>query len=462
MRDKVLRLIQKEGLFPQKSRVVAAFSGGADSSALLHLLWSMREELGISLSACHVNHLLRGAESFRDEEFCRNLCRELEIPLAVYRADVAAAARESGESVELAARRMRGGFLEREAAGGFAATAHTLDDRVETALINLSRGTGLKGLCSIPLRRGVFVRPLLECTREETEEYCRAHKIAYVTDSSNLSRNYTRNRIRLDVVPVLREQSPGFLRCAARTFENLSQDEEYLESRADDALKELSRGEGLDCRGLAGLHPAVSFRVLRRFLGRAGLPYDEQKISLLLQFSGKGQGALQLTERFKASVRGGALVLEQVFPPLKEGFCLPVREGEYTVPSCFCLRLLKMDYEEFEKTVNNDRNLLKNAVDYDKIIGTLLLRQKRPGDVFHPAGRGVGKSLKKLFQESGLPPTLRERVPVLSDDKGIVWVGGFGCDERVLPGRGCRRVLAAEISLLYHKNAEKTGEGERT
>ena len=457
MRDKALEFIRREKLFGPGDRVIAAFSGGADSAALLHFLQSLREEWHIELSACHINHMLRGEESFRDEEFCRGFCRRLGVPLLVRRADVRALSGESGESEELCARRVRYGLWEELAAdGAVIATAHTLSDRAETAIINLARGTGLKGLCSIPPRRGAFVRPLLGCTREETEAYCRANCIDYVTDSSNLSRDYTRNRIRLDVLPVLREINPGFLACAGRAFENLSRDEEYLEGQAARAEQELRAGEGLSCRGLRELHPAVSFRVLRRFLQLKGMPYDQKRAALILCCAAGESGAVTVARGCRARVLSGVLYLEAAQPEAVEEFEFPAAAGEeYEVPGCFRLRLLLLDYEEFEKTVNNERNLLKNGLDYDRMISTLWIRQRRPGDFFHPAGRGVGKSLKKLFQEHGIPPALRERVPVLADASGVVWIAGFGCDERVLPGPGCRRVLAVEWEPLYAPSLEQ-------
>ncbi|MDD2954982.1 MAG: tRNA lysidine(34) synthetase TilS [Oscillospiraceae bacterium] len=453
MKDKALKTVCRERLFPPGSHVTAALSGGADSVALLCFLNVLRAEWGISLSACHLNHGLRGEESLRDESFCRALCRDLEIPLAVRREDVAARAGESGESVEECARRLRYAFFKEQAKalGGVVATAHTLTDRTETMLINLLRGTGLRGLCSIPFRRGVFVRPLLDCTREETEAYCRENGLAYVTDSSNLSRDYTRNRIRLDVLPVFRQLNPGFFSCAGRALENLSQDEEYLEEKAREAASLLQRGEGLDCAGLAQLPRALSFRVLRAFLRERALPYDEGKIRLLLACAEKGSGAVELAGGRFVKAQGGVLAQELHREP-SAAFEVPAGPGKYEMPGGVRLSILLQSYEEFEKTVNNDRNLLKNGIDYDRIKNTLWIRQKKAGDFFHPAGRGVGKTLKKLFQESGVPAPRRGGIPVLADGGGVVWAAGFGCDERVLPRPGCSRVLYVTVAEPYPQN----------
>ena len=180
MKDKVKAALA--GLSPG-SALVCAVSGGADSVALLHCLWTLSEEAGFSLSAAHFNHCLRGEESDGDEAFVRYLCKQWGVPLAVGRGDAAKRARETGESLEEAARALRHGFL--SAQPGLIATAHNADDQVETVLINLLRGTGLRGLCGMAPQSGRIVRPLLTVTRAEILVYLQENGLSWREDSSN-------------------------------------------------------------------------------------------------------------------------------------------------------------------------------------------------------------------------------------------------------------------------------------
>ena len=214
MKDKVWETITQYDMLQQGDRVVAALSGGADSMALLAFLLELKEPLGIGVSACHVNHGLRGEESDRDEAFVRDWCRRLEVPLQVVRLEGEALRREKGGSLEEAARRARYQALEKAAAGGKIATGHTASDNLETILLNLARGTGLRGLCGIPPVRGRIIRPLIALTRREVEQYCAARAIPYCTDSTNHSREYSRNRLRQQAVPALLSVNPAAERLA--------------------------------------------------------------------------------------------------------------------------------------------------------------------------------------------------------------------------------------------------------
>ena len=212
MVEQVKQTIAAYDMLRSGEPVLVALSGGADSVALLHAL----RALGYPVQAFHLNHCLRGAESDRDEAFCRALCVRLGVELTVERVDVAAAAREQGNGVEETARRMRYARLQDAAQGMKIATAHTADDNLETVLFHLVRGTGPKGLAGIPPVRGRIIRPMLRVERMQIEEYLASIGQDYVTDSTNADDAYTRNRIRHTVVPALREIQPSAAQAAAR------------------------------------------------------------------------------------------------------------------------------------------------------------------------------------------------------------------------------------------------------
>lgn len=444
MRNKALAALEQYRMTPPGSRVTVALSGGADSAALLHFLCSLRRERELDLTACHINHLLRGEESQRDEAFVQELCREWQVPLQVFREDVAAGAAAAGESVELFGRRVRYQRLNQAAQGGLIVTAHTLSDRAETTCINLLRGTGLKGLCSIPPVQGRIIRPLIFCTREEVEEYCRENGISYVTDSSNLSGEYTRNRVRQTVIPALREIQPAFYTVYGRMLENLRQDEEYLQRKADEALEKASDPPGLRVDVLNELHPAVLFRVLRLFLEREGLPCEEVGIKGIQRLLQAGSGKVQLQKNGWVGVSSGyfavfrgtdKLVMEplEVRPgPLPSN---PLAEGSLRLVNC----------EQFTNLQKLECNILKKTIDYDKIYGRLFLRQRKEGDYFRSFGRGVGKPLRKWWNEQKVPPQKRDRIPVLADERSPVWVWGLGVEERVRPSQATTRFLVIDI-----------------
>ena len=195
MKCRALETIQRHHLLAPGAAVIAAVSGGADSMALLFLLEEIREEFSLKLSAAHIHHGLRGAEADRDEALVRDTCKRLQIPLSTLHADVALEAERTGEGIEECGRRVRYAYLESLDEHALIATAHTLDDQLETFLMHFARGAGLHGLCGIPAKRGRIIRPLIDCTREEIEAYCAQRQIPYVIDSTNLSHDYVRNRV---------------------------------------------------------------------------------------------------------------------------------------------------------------------------------------------------------------------------------------------------------------------------
>jgi len=218
--------------------VVVGLSGGADSVALLHWLCSVRGEFQLRFTAVHVNHGLRGEESEQDEAFCRQLCEQWQLPLQVKRVAFASFTEEAGRNARYA-------FFE-SIGGSRIALAHTLSDRAETFLLNVARGTALRGLCSIPPVRGQIIRPLIDCTREQVEDYCAAHGLGYRTDSTNTDTSYRRNYIRSEVLPLLHWQ-PEHLR---RMFAALEADEAYLSEQAGRLEDVLAAPEPLKNRAL--------------------------------------------------------------------------------------------------------------------------------------------------------------------------------------------------------------------
>ena len=258
--DAVRRFLRVHDI--RDTAVTAALSGGADSVCLLHCLRACREAFGLRLSAIHVQHGLRGEESLRDEQFCRTLCTAWEIPLTVVPVQVP----QHTGSLEAAARECRYAAFAAHA-DGYVATAHTASDNFETMLFRLVRGTGLKGLAGIPPVRERYLRPLLQVSRAEVEQYLRDQDIGYVTDSTNLTDDYARNFLRHQAVPLLQKQNPALEQSAAETADILRTEEDYLAQAAEAAYAQARQPDG-SLRGLRMLHPALQRRCIRRFLQR--------------------------------------------------------------------------------------------------------------------------------------------------------------------------------------------------
>ena len=400
--------------------VLCAVSGGADSMALLHLLCSS----DCRVTAAHFEHGIRGGESLRDAAFVECFCRERGIPCLVEHGDVPAYAAANGLGPEEAARILRYDFLQRAARSCGAtliATAHTLDDQAETMLFHLARGTGNAGLRGIPARRGNIVRPLLQVSRREIEDYLRENEIPHVEDSTNRDEAYARNMIRRRVVPALLEINPRFPEAAARAARLAARDEDYLLSRAADFLFGFSPEDGLDAEALRALHPAVSSRVLRLLIPGLSLLHTERVLAFL---DGASPALLELPGLTLRRERG------RLFLGTSEAQALPDRPlipGE----SLFLPEAgLRVDCEicEYHGEVND---LFKTSfVKYEMIVPDLLCTGRHPGDRLHPQGRGCGKSLKALFAERGTPLAKRQCTPVVRDAIGPLLVYGLAVDER--------------------------------
>ena len=270
MITKVLKTIEAYQMLSPDSAVVAGVSGGADSMALLHVLQNRRKDWPeLKVTAAHVNHCLRGAEADRDEEHVRRYCQREGIPLEVLKIDVREEAAKRKLGLEACGRAVRYEFF-RQLAGenGVIATAHTLSDLAETVLLHLTRGTGLKGLCGIPPVRENIVRPLIDCSRREIEDYCREHKILYVTDSTNLEARYSRNKVRLQVLPALKEINPAFEEAVGRMAQSLREDDGCLCEEARELLGRAAlEKDGWSCSVLSRGRKPVRIRAIRLLQG---------------------------------------------------------------------------------------------------------------------------------------------------------------------------------------------------
>ncbi len=426
MEKKLLNAIKRFSLIEKGDVVTVALSGGADSVSLLYALLSVKDELGITVNAAHLNHSIRGDEAERDQQFVTDLCNKLKVQLFLEKQDVPKYAKENGLSLELAARKLRYEFFERVAVGKVA-TAHTASDNLETMIFNLARGTSLKGLSGIPVKRGIFIRPLILCTRQNVEDYCKENNLSFVTDSTNLLDDYSRNKIRHNVIPVLKEINSAAEESALRTAFGLSEDISYLESVSQELLFKNFDDNGLNLCDMEFIAPSIFKRVIKRYFEIVfpNVALENYHINEIYTACLNKSGKLNLPSNLYAVIKNGYLNFEDTTEKDTTDFSVKITEHE------------------------NVNNLFSNnAIDCDKIVGKWILRTRNEGDEIRLHKRGVTKTLKKLFTENKVPSELRAKIPVIADDKGVIWVYGFGVSERTAVTKNTKKILEVDVQKL--------------
>lgn len=399
MLNKLVSFVRRYGMVQPGDRVVCALSGGADSVALTFAMYLLKEKLHIHVEAAHFNHHLRGEESNRDEDFVKDFCSRYDIPLHLGQGNV----QPGKKGLEAAAREARYAFL--DTLPGKIATAHTADDNAETVLMNMVRGTGLKGLGGIAPVRGRIIRPMLSLTRQDVLALLREYHLSFVTDSTNDTDDFLRNRLRHHVLPLLKAENPEFSANTSAMALRLRQDEQALDAMA---------GEDLTVTRLRSLPDALRSRALGKMLVSWGVKEPEA-------------GHIALAERLvfsqNPSAQGhfpGNITVARCYDRLQllkppESFCLALQgPGEYPVPG---FRLVVSPASGYE---NTPRRFTIPAV------SPVFVRSRRTGDAIRTPG-GT-KLLKKAMIDWKIPASERNAIPVVADDSRVLGVYGMGAN----------------------------------
>lgn len=412
---------------PETGKIIVGLSGGADSVLLTYLL--VQKYGAERLLAVHVHHGIRGAEADRDAEFVQDYCKALELHCKVIYKDIPALAAVSGEGVEECARRVRYAcFAEEAGENGCIATAHNADDNAETLLLNLTRGMGPHGAGGIPPRRGRIYRPILNISRAEVEHLCKVYRLDYVTDSTNLTVDYTRNKLRHSVLPVLKDVNPQMTQATSRFAESMRLQNEFVFSCANELLCKAKAPYGYDLEILRSAHEAVLRAALELLLSSYGrLSYEHICRAASCVFMG---GSLSLPGDIVLEAKQDTLTVRKNRERKNRNvFSVPLRAGENVLPNGKTLFVEKKipEKEEIDRKVHN--LLFQNFSDCDKITNVPRVRTRRAGDVFRPAGRGVTKSVKKILNELRIPAAARDRLLLLEKDGEIIWIEAVGAAE---------------------------------
>jgi len=429
-------------------RVVVAVSGGPDSVCLLHLLLQISQELNLQLFVAHLNHMLR-EEAIEEENFVRELAEKYSLPFYSERIEVAKKLRK-GETLEEGARRIRYDFL-RRAGERFSAEkialGHNADDLVETVLLNLIRGTGIRGLRGIPPVRKegsiTFIRPLIEIWREEITQYLKERDIPYMIDRSNLSLEFTRNKIRHRVIPLLEEINPKVKLAIHRLGEIAGEINSFIEDEVRKGKEKILVGKSessllLDIKRLFASHPALQKEIIR---------------SVLVEFTNYEMGREEIERILEVGRRGGAITLPGKIDVRRVGDVLQFKKGkeskiEYEIPLNIPGNTSIPEVGvRIEAEIIEGQHLVKDAscgevtLDMEGIKGRLIARNWRNGDRFIPLGMRNEKKLQDIFVDKKIPREERGRIPIICDEEGIIWVVRVAISERVKVGERTRRVL---------------------
>ncbi|ADY73675.1 tRNA(Ile)-lysidine synthase [Desulfurobacterium thermolithotrophum DSM 11699] len=417
LKDKVENTIKNFSLISENSKVLVALSGGPDSVTLLHILLQLKEKLKIDIAAAHLNHMLRGEESERDENFVKKLCSDWGIPLFTKRENIKEISK--GKNIEAVAREVRYRFLEetlKKINGDYIATGHTASDLVETVILNLTKGTGIKGFRGFFPKREKIIRPLFEVTREEIENYIKENNIPFVVDSSNLKTEFERNLIRIEVIPVLKKINPKLEEAVLRNTSILREIEDYINKEVENLLRKyLSKNQFcIPLEKLKKLEPVLRKELLIKvFKTITGRTLSYKKLEFI-------ENVIKKKEYKELKLTRGYVIFKD-----QENFCIEKENGkekEYFIEIKEIPSKVEtpMGIVEFDLWDGKEEGFL---IPYKEAISKgIVVRNRRPGDRL--SFKNFSKPLKKVFIEKKIPVKKRNILPIVQVGDKIVWIPG--------------------------------------
>ena len=480
MLEATKKTVESYGMLSYGDKITIALSGGADSVAMLHILLELRDEYGLYLDVCHIHHNLRGEEADSDEEFVRRICKEHGLKCNVFSLDIAALSSYMKMGTEECGRIARYACFSK--IGSKIATAHTASDNIETILHNIARETGLDGLFGIPpmrefsvteeqamlernvrkhnlllsgndeifnidssLYKGELIRPLINWSRDEVENYLNNKGVKFITDKSNFDTSYRRNLIRHEVVSVLKEINPSLENSISKMTISVTEDANLLNSMAQIAYnKAKTKSGGLEIKALMTEPPSIINRCIIMLLSEYDIEPSYDRVSMIRNMLSADRAKLSVKSDYYAVVSSGNIsIIKETKRGVNQDFELPLKLGETELPhgNKIHFKLIKSeDWEQFEKI---NKNLSFSYLDYDKITGTVVIRNRRNGDRIRLVGRGVTHRVKKLFGD--IPIKERDKRLIIADALGVVYLEGFGIAERVEPDSNTAHILAFYI-----------------
>lgn len=445
--EKFLGTIKANNLIDKGEDVVVGVSGGPDSVCLLHLLWRLREDFNINISVVHLDHQFRGIEAQKDARYVEELCESLGVKAFIFSYDVGKYSREKGITFEEAGRELRYRLFDevaKETGSSKIVVAQNRNDQAETVLMRLFRGSGLDGLTAIDYKRdGKIIRPLLDINRKEIEEYCKKYDLKPRIDKTNLETIYTRNKIRLELIPYIEKNfNPGIIDALWRSANLLRDDSQYLNLLTEEKLKDITIQKNkneysLDQNKFDKLNIAMKKRVLRKAIGEVkgnlkevGWTHIESVIELINK---KNVGSrVDLPGHITTQLGYNSIDVKKSKELQGENktydFEYELGIGKITYIKALNTSI-KVEIVEMSKVYNNKKDKNTALIDYNKVNGSLCIRNRRNGDKFKPVGMKGTKKIKDYFIDQKISKDIRDEIPLLCDEKGIIWVVGYRMSE---------------------------------
>ncbi|MFD3155551.1 tRNA lysidine(34) synthetase TilS [Haloimpatiens sp. FM7330] len=466
MLDKVLETIKVNNMFAKGDKVIVAVSGGPDSMCLLHMLYNIKNQLDISIVVAHLNHCLRGKDADEDEKCVEKFCEKVGVKFFSKRVDVNKLANDKNISCELAGREARYQFFHEvkdKTKAQKIAVAHNANDKAETVIMRIIRGTGLDGLSGIkPIRDNVIVRPIINLTRQEIEEYCKQNNIDTRIDKTNLENIYSRNKIRLELIPYIEKNfNKDIINTINRFSEIVSKDNEYLEKLANDKYEmycNFKNGKIIINKQIFYEDEAILTRVVRICLLKIkGNLYNLEKKHIydILKIQKHSTGK-------KINLPGNLIVTNNygdIYIYNKQDMNFDSNEQvRINLNSKQYINNLSINIntciEENNINIKYESNEYIKYFDFEKIQGDILLRFRRKGDRFTPLGMKGSKKLKDLFMDLKIPKDERDRIPLICFGNNIGWVVGYRISEKYKIDRNTRKILKIHIEKGENINAK--------
>jgi len=463
LEQRVLHFIQRHGLIKPSEPLLVAVSGGPDSVCLLHILLNLRDKPGIELHIAHLNHQLRGAESEADARYVTELAQRLGIPATIEQRDVKSYQAEHRLSLEEAAREVRYTFLA-EVAGAVGASrvavGHTNDDHIETILMHLIRGSGTRGLRGLQPRTGwrfqgktlTVIRPLLSTSREETTGYCQQHRLNPCLDTSNLSLSPLRNRIRLELLPLMQSYNPQVSEALHRLSQIAGDDLDFINGESQQLWHQIAQEQEntiiLDKERLRTLPPSLKRHLLRISLEKlAGNLRDieTRHIEQLIAALGKPAGReISLPYGITFIIEYNRYLLSTDPASLSP---FPLIEGEFSlkIPGETPLPGWRVEATVIPREQATKEDDLTANFDWDKTGDSLTIRTRKRGDRFQPLGMGQPKKVGEFMIDARIPRAWRQRIPIVCSPGQILWIAGWRIDERVKVTEATAKVLRLKM-----------------
>lgn len=429
MLTKVINNIEKYHMLQQGDRIIVGISGGADSVSLIHILHSLKDKYNLSVTAVHVNHCLRGLDADKDEDYVISFCNSLSIPVKVYRKDITAVAEKTGATLEEAGRSIRyQAFYDtlKEVNANKIAVAHNMNDNAETVLMRLCRGTGIKGMGGINPARDNIIRPLINITRCEIERYCQEHNLSFQTDYTNNIDIYTRNKIRLHLIPWLQQNlNRSIVQTLYKTSELMREEDSFLDKLAQQGLNDCMTSP---CHINIDKLSEYDLVLRRRIVRLAYITYSAdlhdiayEHVNNVLSLMNKPTGKSVNLPHGLGAVREYDNIYIYKEDNSSCDFSYPI----YLDNTVFIPEINKYILITLSPQNNIDsKKIYTNIFDYDKIKNTLYLRTRQSGDRIYLKGLNGTKTLKKLFIDLKIPRGNRDSIPIISDDNQVLWILG--------------------------------------